>query len=120
MFPQYLLLGYYWVTFMKKEFDIYLIEETFQHFYPGLEFSDTFIDSIFNNFSEYFNDSTLAKFMGSACERTEDPDSAIRYFCGICWKRIKNYQHNDPNFKPVESTLAKNNGTPLTASKTLH
>lgn len=75
---------------MNIEFDVTEIEDAFNDFYPSLSFSEDFILQTLNDFEPYFTERQLIKYMRIACDKTDNADSAIRYFCGICWNRIKN------------------------------
>lgn len=76
-----------------------LIQDAFNEYYPGLLLSDSIIDSIDTKFSPYFNGETMASFMDKACDKTESPENAVRYFCGMCWKNIKDGTTDRDMFK---------------------
>lgn len=80
------------------------LNESFQAYYPTLELSVNFNISVINNFYSHFSHSNLAEFMDLACEKTENPDQAIRYFCGICWRKIKARQNEEPLFQYAKNT----------------
>ena len=74
---------------MRKDFEWVTLEDVFQEYYPDLSFTRSFIISIWKNFSGSFSDNALVNFMMIACENTETAERATKYFCGICWRKIK-------------------------------
>ncbi|MEQ1560367.1 MAG: hypothetical protein ABL933_15710 [Methyloglobulus sp.] len=92
---------------MTYKFDLDIIEDVFRDYYPTLGFSQSFNNSIIENFEQHFMDGTLARFMEIACDRTEDSHSAIKYFCGICWTRIKQNQTDYGNLQAKDSPKNK-------------
>lgn len=101
---------------MHNEIDYTEIEAAFNDFYPTLSFSEDFIEDTLEVFYAYFNERQLIKSMRIACEKTDDADSAIRYFCGICWNRIKNpypktlvEKQSGRMYKPVQANVANKN-----------
>lgn len=70
----------------KKNVD--LVERAFQVAFEDRGFTETFKNSV----ERFLNDLTvdeLESAMLSACSRCNDPTQAIKYFCGICWNKIK-------------------------------
>lgn len=103
---------------MDNKIDFIEIEAAFNDFYPTLSFSEDFIEDTLEVFYAYFNERQLIKSMRIACEKTDDADSAIRYFCGICWNRIKN-----PYPKTLVekySSMANKSGKSPDLNKNLH
>jgi hypothetical protein len=74
---------------MRNDFDWAALEAAFQEYYPTMGFTQSFIVSVCKNFSGSFDDGLLCSFMETACENTESADHAVRYFCAICWRKIK-------------------------------
>lgn len=71
----------------SEEQSIDMIENVFtSHF--DYSFTDKFRESVrifLQNMTVY----EVIDAMNKACARIEKPDDAIKYFCGICWKIIK-------------------------------
>lgn len=70
----------------KKQIDE--VEEAFQMSFPNQAFTETFRVSI----ERFFNDLTpfeIVDSMHKACAKCDDPQQATRYFCGICWNKIR-------------------------------
>ena len=84
---------------MRNDFDWAALERSFQAYYPTLGFTQSFIVSVWKNFSSSFDDGLLCSFMQTACENTETADHAVRYFCAICWRKIKSGDVNGAMFE---------------------
>jgi hypothetical protein len=80
-----------WVKRIEKRIEIESdeISEVFAHYYKGWHLSDSFKERTVKRFLKYIPISSLKENMHNACGRDLDKDSAVRYFCGICWKQIK-------------------------------
>jgi hypothetical protein len=91
--------------------DLNEIELAFNDYYPELSFSESFIEDSLMGFTDYFTEPELIKFMRIACDRTEAPENAIRYFCGICWNKIKNPYPDNLVYKGYRDKPSKNNET---------
>jgi hypothetical protein len=74
---------------MRDDFEWGRLEEAFQEYYPDLRFTNGFVTSLWKSFTSSFTDDVLVNFMVTACENTETSEHALRYFCAICWRRIK-------------------------------
>jgi hypothetical protein len=74
---------------MRNDFKWEVLEDVFQEYYPDRSFTRPFIISIWKNFSGNFSDNAMANFMMLACENTGTSEGALKYFCGICWRKIK-------------------------------
>ena len=79
------------------------VSDTYSKYFPKLELSDSFKKSSVKKFIEKLNvfevidsmDIACSKFIGSKGQYLngiwmKDSDLAIKYFCGICWNKIKN------------------------------
>lgn len=64
------------------------IESVFSQYFSGYSFTDTFIRSV-KSFLEKLPKSEVEDAMMIACERFGDHEQAIKYFCGICWRKVK-------------------------------
>ena len=69
--------------------DVGLIEKAFQETYPKHAFLAPAKDSIIMCFLPHLHYEEMQQFMRKACFRTRSADDAYRYFCGICWKVIR-------------------------------
>jgi hypothetical protein len=65
------------------------IERIFKSRFPGYEFSSKFRDDVRLSFLKNLDAETMQEHMEIACNRMDEPDRAIRYFCGINWRVIK-------------------------------
>jgi CRISPR/Cas system Type II protein with McrA/HNH and RuvC-like nuclease domain len=72
----------------RENKQIALVEDAFQDHYPTRGFTDTFRESI-RNFLQSLPSPIVVGAMERACTKTKDATSATKYFCGICWKKIK-------------------------------
>lgn len=68
--------------------DIDLIEVEFQNYFPTRSFTEGFKPSI-RQFLEILDLYTILDAVNSACLKINDPSRALKYFCGICWNKIK-------------------------------
>jgi len=65
------------------------VEHIFQRQYPKRQLANRTRSSV-RRFAKHFTEIELMEAMETACWRVPDnPDGAIRYFCGICWRRLK-------------------------------
>lgn len=64
------------------------IEKVMQLYFENKAFSDTFKISI-KQFLSKFSEQDLIGFMERACCKVNNVDGALKYFCGICWAKIK-------------------------------
>lgn len=76
----------------RKKQDINKIENTFKIYFPQKCFTDIFKDSV-KRFVENLDIYTNIDAMESACLKKDDPNDALKYYCGICWNKIKNRGH---------------------------
>ena len=67
---------------------ISLIDETFSSFYPKRELTFQFKQTSLRRFLERLPAQELVDAMMQACGGRAS-DHAIKYFCGICWRKIK-------------------------------
>lgn len=69
--------------------DISSVENVFQLYFENRSFTDGFRNSI-RNFVDALDVHEIQDAMHQACLKINDPQRAIKYFCGICWNKIKN------------------------------
>ena len=72
----------------RENADILSIEDVVREQFDA-SFNAAFRESIRSNFLPRFDASDLRAFMYHACAKTGHPSRAMRYFCGICWKKIR-------------------------------
>lgn len=75
-----------------EEAQIDEVEEAFLVYFTGFHFSPTFRESV-RVFLQYFPCFEVVGFMHRACSKIKRRDDSIKYFCGICWKQIKDRQN---------------------------
>jgi len=64
------------------------IESVMQLYFKDKLFSDTFRISV-KKFLSSFSQQDLMDIMERACIKVNNPEGALKYFCGICWAKIK-------------------------------
>jgi 5-methylcytosine-specific restriction endonuclease McrA len=64
------------------------IEEAFQEAWPDRQFTAGTRSSVIK-FSGLIGLYECVDAMHLACAKTSNPTSAIKYFCGICWRKIR-------------------------------
>jgi hypothetical protein len=73
----------------RQEVAIDQVETAFQDMFDGRTFKPSFRSSV-RQFLGHFTSGELAAFMHTACsKRRDDPEAALKYFCGICWGTIR-------------------------------
>lgn len=69
--------------------DIEKIAEAFEATYPNRVLSDEFKGRTLRHFLRFLSVEILVEAMHLGCSRVHDPEGSIKYFCGVCWRRIK-------------------------------
>jgi len=64
------------------------VEDIFRGYFDGYSFKPKFRESV-RVFLQHMSVFDLMDAMNRACGRISDKEQAIKYFCGICWKTIK-------------------------------
>lgn len=72
----------------QMEHDIRQVEKVFKSFFPKYSFSDKFNVSV-KGFIEKLGVVDCVKAMEYACRKHISLDDTTKYFCGICWCKIK-------------------------------
>lgn len=70
--------------------EIKLIGTLYCDYFPGYEMKDHFLLSSVRGFIEKLGFNEVAASLHKAVSKTEHRDQSIKYFCGICWNKIKN------------------------------
>lgn len=73
----------------RQEKDVEAIEAAFQEHHSGRCFTDSMRQSIRRNFLTRLDVHELCDDMRRACWKCRDAESAVKYFCGICWGKIR-------------------------------
>lgn len=69
--------------------EIETIDDIYNDYFEGYILSDRFKNSSLKNFISKLGYSEVEDAMHKACGRIYDSNKAIKYFCGICWTKIK-------------------------------
>lgn len=73
----------------REDSDIDAIELAFNEHYPNNSFKQQFRESIRNVFLKEIMAVKLVEYMYLACSKVNNPERAVKYFCGICWNVIR-------------------------------
>lgn len=76
---------------LQMEFDIDSVEYIYNCVFSGWIFSEKFRISV-KKFISSLGIEEVHESMETACNRIYDEDKALKYFCGICWTKIKEKQ----------------------------
>lgn len=71
-----------------EESSIDEVEDVFNSYFDGYHFNPRFRESV-RLFLQHINVFDLMDAMNRACSKIGRRDDSIKYFCGICWKIIK-------------------------------
>lgn len=81
---------------LRKKKDMDGIDAIYKQAYPGWQFSDQFRLGTLKQFIQKLPLNDIAEAMNIAISRVPgDKDRVIKYFCGICWNKIRAL--TDPN-----------------------
>jgi len=69
--------------------DISEIDEIYVSYFKGWRLSDNFKNSSLKRFLNKLQKNIVKDAMHLACSKMNNKDDSIRYFCGICWNRIR-------------------------------
>ncbi|HUU38838.1 MAG TPA: HNH endonuclease [Candidatus Desulfaltia sp.] len=69
--------------------EIRRVEKIFRSYFPDLMLVENFKQISIKNFLKHLPVSEVCEAMRMACDRIKDADNGLRYFCGICWKKIR-------------------------------
>lgn len=72
----------------SEEKSIDQVEDVFKTHFPGFSFSAKFRGSV-RVFLQKLTVYEVMDAMDRACSKIQRRDDSVRYFCGICWKTIK-------------------------------
>ena len=73
--------------------DIQLVEDAYIDCFPEFCLKESFKNSSIKMFIEKIGVSEVVDSMYIACSRVFDEEKAIKYFCGICWNKIRDNEN---------------------------
>lgn len=77
--------------------DINEVNQIFTENYPGYGFTTSFIESTLKRFLQKLSKADIVESLWIAVRKIpDDRDCAVKYFCGICWNKIK--PSTDPDY----------------------
>lgn len=68
--------------------EVKAIDNLYSNFFNGWEFNERFKISV-KNFIKKLDYATVYSAMETACFKVKNEDKALKYFCGICWTKIR-------------------------------
>lgn len=75
------------------------VSNIYGKYFPDWGLSEHFKKNSLKTFSKSLSKQEINDSMELACTRIDDKDKAIKYFCGICWNKIKS--KTDPLYDTV-------------------
>jgi hypothetical protein len=72
---------------LKRDFKA--VSDVYTSYFPGWVLNDRFRRVSLNQFFKKLTKAEIIDAMDIACSVVDHKDNSIRYFCGICWKKIK-------------------------------
>lgn len=75
---------------VRESKEIEEIALIYNSYFKNWSLTERFKEATLRKFVRSLNIETIKESMHYACQRINEKDGAVRYFCGICWKRIKN------------------------------
>lgn len=69
--------------------DTISVDALFQNYFEKHKLAEHFKESSLRTFLKQLPLAEVLEAMRLACGRFNEPERAIRYFCGICWKKIR-------------------------------
>lgn len=72
----------------SKQYLIDLVEIKFKLYYPDKLFADKFRESIYN-FIKKLGVEVVVESMVLSCKKIDNVNNVTKYFCGICWNKIR-------------------------------
>ena len=82
----------------RLENDATLISNIYTEYFPEFCLSKHFKRVTLQRFQKSLPLHEIIDAMGLACSKINDQDDSIKYFCGVCWKKIKNKTDIQFNF----------------------
>lgn len=72
----------------REDKEIDEVQSAFSSYFPKHSFTPAFRESV-RRFIKDLHVSEVVHSMNSACMKIKDADRCAKYFCGICWSKIK-------------------------------
>lgn len=69
------------------------VEDIFRGNFPDRRFTPKFMNQIKQTFLRQLPAEELIEAIEIACNQQFDPERTIKYFCGVCWRKIKEADH---------------------------
>ena len=66
------------------------VDEIYSDYFPEYKLTKKFLESSVKLFLKKLDCFQVEEAMITACDRVDDADESIRYFCGVCWTKIRN------------------------------
>lgn len=66
-----------------------MIDEIYTSYFEDYQLNDKFKNGSIKLFLKQLDYYVVEEAMHSACTKIRDSDKSIKYFCGICWNKIK-------------------------------
>ena len=79
----------------RERRDIEAVTKIFKNNFEGHTLTDNFKNGSLLKFLKKLPRHEVEDSMNAACLRIQDMDDAIKYFCGICWNKIKKGRENE-------------------------
>jgi hypothetical protein len=73
--------------------EIQKVDDVFSEFFPEMTMSEKFKTSSVRMFLKKLTIYDVLDSMQIAASRINDPEDALKYFCGICWNKIKDREN---------------------------
>lgn len=74
---------------IREEEEAAVVDAIYTHYFPKYSLSDNFKETSLRRFVQLLPVEVVKNAMHTACSRRLDQERSIRYFCGICWKEVK-------------------------------
>lgn len=73
----------------RQEKEIESVAEIYTTYFPDFVLTDRFKNGSVRMFIKMLGVERVEQSMHTACTKMYDDNKAIKYFCGICWRKIK-------------------------------
>lgn len=73
----------------RKDTEVGMVENKFIEYFEDYTLKQEFKNGTIKLFLNHLDVYVVVEAMEIACSRKKDPTFAIKYFCGICWNKIK-------------------------------
>jgi len=73
--------------------ECYEVDAAYHYYFDDYTLSEGFINTSLKKFIKILGLDKVLDAMNYACYKTGDSSQAIKYFCGICWGKIREVSH---------------------------